>query len=167
MIMHKRAPRTPVGMKVPSKPESRDAQALFEKLFACSPDAIVVVNSEGRILEANPQVESLFGYASSELLGCLVEILIPDRFRSVHATHRSAYNERPSMRPMGSGLQLYGKRKDGTEFPVDIMISPVETADGKLVLESSATLRNRSGWRRNCGRLLGLIPSLVSATTAV
>lgn len=121
-------------LKVPSKADYRDAQALFEKLFTCSPDAIVVVDSKGRILEANPQVESLFGYACGELLGSLVEVLIPDRFRSVHPTRRSGYNDRPSMRPMGSGLELYGKRKDGSEFPVDIMISPVETTDGKLML---------------------------------
>ena len=121
-------------LKVPSKAEYRDTLALFKKLFTCSPDAIVVVDSKGRILEANPQVESLFGYACSELLGSLVEILIPDRFRSAHPTHRSGYRDRPCMRPMGSGLELYGKRKDGTEFPVDIMLSPVDTADGQLVL---------------------------------
>jgi two-component system, cell cycle response regulator len=121
-------------MKAPNKVAYRDAQPLFEKLFACSPDAIIVIDSKGRILKANPQVESLFGYAGGELLGSLVEILIPDRFRSAHPAHRRDYNDRPSMRPMGSGLKLYGKRKDCSEFPADILLSPVETPNGQLVL---------------------------------
>jgi diguanylate cyclase (GGDEF)-like protein/PAS domain S-box-containing protein len=103
-------------------------------LFAVSPDAIVVIDHEGTILEANPQVESLFGYARSELLGSPIEILIPNRFRSVHQAHRRAYSDQPRMRPMGTGLELYAMRKDGSEFPVDIMVSPVETAEGPLVL---------------------------------
>ena len=111
-----------------------ESKALFEKLFTSSPDAIVVVDREGNILEANPQVQSLFGYACSELLGSPVEILLPDRFRSAHPAHRNAYSDQPHMRPMGTGLELYGKRKDGSEFPVDIMLSPVETAEGRLVL---------------------------------
>ena len=121
-------------MNVPDKAQRRDTQALFEKLFTSSPDAIVVVDREGNILEANPQVQSLFGYACSELLGSPVEILLPDRFRSAHPTHRNAYSVQPHMRPMGTGLELYGKRKDGGEFPVDIMLSPVETTEGRLVL---------------------------------
>jgi two-component system, cell cycle response regulator len=121
-------------LKVPDKAQRRDTQALFEKLFTSSPDAIVVVDREGRILEANPQVESLFGYTSSDLLGSPVEVLIPDRFRSVHATHRSAYSNQPHMRPMGTGLELCGRRKDGSEFPVDIMLSPVETTESRLAL---------------------------------
>jgi diguanylate cyclase (GGDEF)-like protein/PAS domain S-box-containing protein len=121
-------------MIVPDKDQRRDSQALFEKLFAFSPDAIVVVDREGRILEANPQVESLFGYDCSKLLGSLVEVLIPDRFRSVHAKHRSAYSDQPRMRPMGTGLELCGRRRDGSEFPVDIMLSAVETTESRLVL---------------------------------
>ena len=124
----------PTLLNIPDKAQYRDTQAIFEKLFASLPDAIVVVNREGRILEANPQVESLFGYACSELLGSPIEILIPDRFRSVHQAHRSTYSDQPLMRPMGTGLELYGRRKDGSEFPVDIMVSPVETAEGPLVL---------------------------------
>jgi diguanylate cyclase (GGDEF)-like protein/PAS domain S-box-containing protein len=129
LILDKRGPR-----KVPSKVQPRDIEALFEKLFSSSPDAIVVVDERGRIVEANPQVESLFGFACDELLGSPIETLIPDRFRSVHPSYRSAYNDRPMMRPMGSGLELFGMRKDGSEFPADIMISPVKTEAGNLVL---------------------------------
>lgn len=109
-------------------------QALFEKLFASSPDGILVVDNEGRILEANPQVESLFGYTCSELLGSPVEILIPERFRQAHNSHRTAYSNQPNMCSMGTDLELYAKRKDGSEFPVDIMLSPVQTDEGHLIM---------------------------------
>ncbi|HWZ55324.1 MAG TPA: EAL domain-containing protein [Verrucomicrobiae bacterium] len=121
-------------MKVPGKPQHLDTQALFEKLFASSPDAIVVVDQEGRIVEANPQVESIFGYDCSELLGNLIEILIPERFRSVYEKHRHDYSNQLRTRPMGTDQELCGRRKDGSEFPVDIMLSPVETTEGRLVL---------------------------------
>ena len=121
-------------MNVSFKAQSPDAQTLFEKLFLSSPDAIIVVDSDGRILEANPQTELLFGYPISELLGNPVEILMPEQFRSVHTAHRGAYYKEPSMRPMGTGLELYGRRQDGSEFPVDVMLSPVEAAGGKFVL---------------------------------
>jgi formate hydrogenlyase transcriptional activator len=111
-----------------------DSQTLFEMLFAFSPDAILVIDSEGRIRECNVQVERLFGYKCSELLGHPVEILIPERFRRNHPAHRTEYGKQPRMRPMGAGLELYGRRKDGTEFPVDIMLSPVETSVGRIVL---------------------------------
>ena len=103
-------------------------------LFASSPDSIVVVDRKGNILDANPQVESLFGYARGELLGSPVEILVPERFRSVHAAHRGDYRNQPRMRPMGTGLELYGRRKDGSEFPADVMLSPVESNEGQFVL---------------------------------
>jgi PAS domain S-box-containing protein len=111
-----------------------DSKSLFEKLFACSPDAILLVDPEGRIRETNPKVEQLFGYASSELIGHPVEILIPERFHRGHPVHRGDYNKQPRMRPMGAGLDLYGRRKDGSEIAVDIMLSPIETAHGQMVL---------------------------------
>jgi PAS domain S-box-containing protein len=113
---------------------SEETEAIFERLFVASPDAIVVVDEAGSISQANPQVEALFGYPCAELLGKSAEILIPERFRHVHPEHRSRFNEQPRMRPMGAGLELYGRRKDGTEFPVDIMLSPVDTPDGRVVL---------------------------------
>ncbi len=111
---------------------SSQEQALFEQLFEFSPDAIVVTDSEGRITNANAQVQRAFGYTREELVGQPVETLIPERFRGVHPNHRQAYNAQPSVRPMGVGLELYGLRKDGTEFPVDIMLSPIETAEGRV-----------------------------------
>ena len=109
-------------------------QTLFERLFQSSPDAIVLTDAEGQITEVNAQVERLFGYTRPELLGQAVEILIPERFRQIHTQHRANYSDQPRQRPMGSGLELYGRRKDGTEFPVDIMLSPLETAGDRSVL---------------------------------
>jgi PAS domain S-box-containing protein len=114
--------------------QSVRSQALFETLYEFSPDAIVVSDPEGVIGSINAQVERVFGYAREELLGQPVEILIPERFRSMHPGHRQSFNTRASVRLMGIGLELYGRRKDGTEFPADIMLSPVETAEGRVML---------------------------------
>ena len=113
---------------------SEHAQALFKELFLASPDAILVTAVDGHISAANPAVEQLFGYSETELMGNLVEILIPERFRGRHPHLRDGYIAAPSARPMGTGLELYGRRKDGTEFPVDIMLSPVESSGEQSVL---------------------------------
>src|SRR5215467_997745 len=84
-------------------------------LFELSPDAILVCDSHGLVTEANARVEALFGYSRSELVGQSTEILIPDRFRSVHPKHREQYSTNPHLRPMGIGLDLHGRRKDGSE----------------------------------------------------
>jgi formate hydrogenlyase transcriptional activator len=109
-------------------------QALFRQLFLASPDAMVVTTVNGHISAINPAVEHLFGYSAAELIGNLVEMLIPERFRGRHPRHRDAYVAVPSARPMGTGLELYGRRKDGTEFPVDIMLSPVESGGERSIL---------------------------------
>jgi formate hydrogenlyase transcriptional activator len=118
----------------PGTAKRYDSQTLFEKLFESSPDAILVSDPDGRITEANAQVEKLFGYSRAELLGQRVEVLIPERLRDSHLGHRKDYNAQPRMRPMGAGLELLGRRKDGSEFPVDIMLSPVEMPGGQVVL---------------------------------
>lgn len=110
------------------------AQALFRQLFLASPDAIVVTTTNGHISAVNPASEQLFGYSEKELIGNLVEMLIPERFRGHHPQHRDAYVAAPSARPMGTGLELYGRRKDRTEFPVDIMLSPVESGGERSIL---------------------------------
>jgi formate hydrogenlyase transcriptional activator len=120
--------------EAPDKVFRVDASGLFEKLFEFSPDAIVVSDQEGKITAANEQVEKFFGYSRSELLGKPIEILIPERFRQSHPTNRSQYSHQPRVRPMGAGLELCGQRKNGSEFPVDIMLGPVETAGGQVVL---------------------------------
>ena len=121
-------------MNIPEQVQRPDTRTLFEKLFTSSPDGIVVVGRNGNILETNPQIESMFGYAAGELRGSPIEILIPERLRPGHEAHRANYGQQPRIRPMGSGFELYGRRKDGSEFPVDIMLSPLDTSTGPMVL---------------------------------
>ncbi len=118
----------------------RTVQALHENeeilrgLFEFAPDAVIVVDHAGRMVRLNAQTEILFGYGRQELLGQPVEVLVPDRLAARHVQHRKSYLPRPQLRPMGNGLELHGRRRDGSEFPVDIMLSPVETQQGRTVI---------------------------------
>ena len=96
---------------------SRSAEQRFRRLVEAAPDAIVVIDQAGRIVLANAQTEALFGYRAEELLGQAVEILVPEPLRQRHTMHRDKYADAPGLRPMGSGLNLAGRHKDGTEIP--------------------------------------------------
>jgi PAS domain S-box-containing protein len=118
----------------PVQESLRQSESLFHALFEFSPDAIVASDTKGSITEVNVRVESMFGYGRGELLGQSIEILVPERFRHAHPAHRHGYASTARVRPMGAGLELFGRRKDGSEFPADIMLGPVETVDGPIIL---------------------------------
>src|SRR5581483_6352747 len=102
----------------------------FRELLESAPDSILIVDSEGRIVLVNRQVEAVFGYNREDLLGQAVEILLPDRFHRTHVGHRTAYQQAPRTRPMGAGLELFALRHDGSEVPVEISLSPI-SLDGR------------------------------------
>ena len=116
----------------------------FERFVDLAPDGIVVVDAEGRIVLANAQAHRLFAYEPGELVGRSVDALLPEAARPAHASHRAAYAANPRTRPMGAGLNLVGLRKDGSEMPVEVSLSPFESsADGLLVMAAIRDITDR------------------------
>jgi PAS domain S-box-containing protein len=107
---------------------------MLRGLFEFAPDTVVVVDAQGRIVRVNQQTEAMFGYRREELLGQHVEMLLPERFRQQHVPQREGYIGAPRLRTMGTGLDLFGRRKDGSEFPADIMLSPLVQDHGHMVI---------------------------------
>jgi rsbT co-antagonist protein RsbR len=125
----------------------------FHRLLEAVPDAIVIIDGSGTIISSNKQAEHMFGYAPGALLGQPIEALLPERFRAAHHGHRSSYLASPRVRPMGSGLALTGQRRDGSEFPVEISLSPMETEAGLQVIGSIRDITARQQAEQERARL--------------
>jgi formate hydrogenlyase transcriptional activator len=119
------------------------AEARFRRLLEAAPDAIVISDRRGRIVLVNAQTESLFGYRTGELINQPVEILIPESVREKHMGHRAGFNAEPRTRPMGTGLELFARRKDGSVFPVEISLSPLEDEGEFLVTAAIRDISER------------------------
>lgn len=113
--------------------EKETAEPFFRNLLESAPDAMVIVDEEGKITVVNTQAEKMFGYQRDQMIGRPVEFLLPARMRNAHVRHRNSYADNPVLRPMGVGMELQGCRSDGTEFPVEISLSPVTTGSGVFV----------------------------------
>lgn len=114
--------------------EEKAQQEELQALFHCASNAIIITDANGRIVRLNPAASDLFGYEAQELIGSPIETLIPKRFARVHERHRNNYRLHPRVRPMGTGIDLYALRKDGSEFPVAVSLSPFRTEKGDFVV---------------------------------
>jgi PAS domain S-box-containing protein len=144
--------------------ELNRAEAYMRSLLESAPDAMVIVDSAGVIQLANAETQKLFGYAREDLIDQPVEMLIPERYRARHPDHRNRFFSDPLARPMGAGLELAGRRHDGSEFPVEISLSPLQTEDGLL---ATAAIRDVTERKRAEGKFSGLLESAPDAMVIV
>lgn len=144
--------------------ERRSDESMFRALLESAPDAMVIAGSDGRITLVNRQAERLFGFQREELIGQPIEVLVPQRLHQRHVRHRDGFLAAPAVRPMGAGLDLLGVRRDGTEFPVEISLSPLETDQGPQVC---AAIRDVTERREQEARLRQQRDEIMELSTPV
>ena len=154
------APQTP---SLGNPAEYEIAGLKFHDLLEAAPDVMVIVNREGEIILVNSQTETLFGYTRRELLGQKVECLVPLRFRSEHPGHRARFFSEPRLRLMGAGLDLWAIKKDQTEFPIEISLSPLKSKEGILAV---ASIRDVTARKEAEEKLTTLTKRFALATSA-
>ena len=150
-MIHKTKISEPAAADLPSSDadretllrELREREEMFERFFESAPDAILVTDKHGRITDINQQATRMFGYSREELVGKSIEILVPEHLRKEHHWHREKYFGEPKMRPMGQRLDLYARRKDGTQYPVDITLSPLHAAGEIRILAAVRDMTER------------------------
>lgn len=151
--------KTAEGMKVVSAivdlSERKRQEEQFRQVVEMAPNGMVMIDKNGIIEMVNSQAEIIFGYARSELLGQSIDMLLPERFRGKHPQHRAAFFSEPSPRAMGSGRDLYGLRKDGSEFPVEIGLNPIMTSTGVKVLSAIVDITARKQSEQQLSNLVG------------
>ncbi|WP_282703545.1 PAS domain S-box protein [Streptomyces sp. CC219B] len=150
----------------PMRTADATGEERFRSLLEAAPDAMVIVDDAGIIKLVNAQTEALFGYRREELLDHPVELLVPQRFQGHHTRHRAGYAANRQVRPMGAGLELHGLRKDGTEFPVEISLSPLQTPNGLLVSAAVRDVSDRKAAERRINELAALVESSQDAILA-
>ncbi|OAJ71827.1 chemotaxis protein [Methylobacillus sp. MM3] len=146
--------------------ERKRAEERFKRVVESAPNAIILVGEDGDITLVNAQAEKLFGYTREELIGMSVDKLVPERFRGMHGGYRSSFFANPSVRAMGAGRDLFGLRKDGREFPVEIGLNPIQSEEGNLVLTSVIDISERKRIEAGMSHLLQEMQATVTILTA-
>jgi PAS domain S-box-containing protein len=141
----------------------KDTDLPFRQLVEAAPDGMVVCDTHGKIVLVNGEAERMFGYTRDELLGQRIELLVPERMRVRHEKHVDGFTHKPKLRPMGSGLELAGRRKDGSEFPVEISLSPVDTATGQFITAGIRDVSERKRFERDARRANAYLVSAVDS----
>ncbi|HET7505071.1 MAG TPA: PAS domain S-box protein, partial [Kofleriaceae bacterium] len=140
-----------------------DTELPYRELVDSAPDGVIVCNHEGEVVLVNAEVERMFGYKRDELVGQRIDVLVPDRARPQHGRHLAGYTSAPRLRPMGIGMELTGRRKDGSEIPVEISLSPIETSRGLMVTAGIRDVTERRKLEREYRRANAYLVSAVDS----